>query len=170
MLLNHCFSDTKPFQPLRFPLRWDRSLVDTHTIQAHPLEPVTSVSSLPRRASKLVGLTSIKQKLGTGSSPSDHHPVPNAPVALPGLTKNLPSSSYASNLCVPPHNNTSTSICRAAINKLSGSPGGIIVWPCVKPMRSEPCVMTFDRARFGASTSKSPLTICRSGAIPRRKS
>lgn len=29
---------------------------------------------------------------------------------------------------------------------------------------------TFDNARLGASTSKSPLTICRSGAIPRRKS
>lgn len=83
-------------------------------------------------------LTSIKQKLGTGSSPSAHHPVPIAPVALPGLTKNFPSNSYASNLCVPPHNSTSTSICRAAINKLSASPGGIIVWPCVKPIRREP--------------------------------
>lgn len=114
--------------------------------------------------------TSIKQKLGVGSSPSGHHPVLNAPVALPGLTKNLPSNSYASNLCVPPHNSTSTSICLAAINNESASPGGMIVCPCVNPIRKEPCVTTFDNARLGASTSKSPLTICRSGAIPRRKS
>lgn len=45
-----------------------------------------------------------------------------------------------------------------------------MVCPCVKPMRSDPCVTTFDKARLGASTSKSPLTICRSGAIPRRNS
>ena len=115
-------------------------------------------------------LTSINTKLGVGSSSSVHHPVLIAPVALPGFTKNLPSISYASNLCVPPHNSTSTSICRAAINKLSPSPGGTIVCPCVNPMRSEPWVTTFDSARLGASTSKSPLTICRSGAIARRKS
>ena len=114
--------------------------------------------------------TSIKQKLGVGSSPSGHHPVLNAPVALPGLTKNLPSNSYASNLCVPPHNSTSTSMCLAEINNESASPGGMIVCPCVNPIRKEPCVTTFDNARLGASTSKSPLTICRSGAIPRRKS
>lgn len=109
-------------------------------------------------------LTSIRQKLGVGSSPSGSQPVENAPVALPGLTKNLPSSSYASNLCVPPHSSTSTSMCLAEINKLSASPGGMIVCPCVKPIRKEPCVTTFESARFGASTSKWPLTICRSGA------
>jgi len=38
-------------------------------------------------------LTSINTKLGVGSSSSDHHPVVIAPVALPGLTKNLPSIS-----------------------------------------------------------------------------
>jgi hypothetical protein len=115
-------------------------------------------------------LTSINTKLGVGSSSSLHHPVVIAPVALPGFTKNLPSISYASNLCVPPHSSTSTSIWRAAISKLSQSPGGTMVWPCVKPMRSEPWVTTFDKARLGASTSKSPFTICRSGAIPRRNS
>jgi hypothetical protein len=115
-------------------------------------------------------LTSINTKLGVGSSSSVHHPVVIAPVALPGLTKNLPSISYASNLCVPPHSRTSTSICRAAISRLSPSPGGTMVCPCVKPMRSDPCVTTFDRARLGASTSKSPLTICRSGAMARRNS
>lgn len=115
-------------------------------------------------------LTSISTKEGVGSSSSGHHPVVMAPVALPGFTKNLPSISYASNLCVPPHIKISTSICRAAISKLSPSPGGIIVWPCVKPMRSDPCVTTFESGRFGESTSKSPFTICRSGAMPRRNS
>lgn len=112
----------------------------------------------------------MRTKLGVGSSSSGHQPVDMAPVALPGFTKNLPSISYASNLCVPPHKSTSTSIWRAAISRLSPSPGGMMVWPCVKPMRRLPCVTTFDRARFGASTSKSPFTICRSGAIPRRNS
>lgn len=115
-------------------------------------------------------LTSINTKLGVGSSSSVHQPVLIAPVALPGLTKNLPSISYASNLCVPPQSNTSTSICRAAISKLSPSPGGMIVCPCVKPMRREPCVTTLESARLGASTSKSPFTICRSGAMARRNS
>jgi hypothetical protein len=115
-------------------------------------------------------LTSISTKLGVGSASSVHHPVVIAPVADPGFTKNLPSISYASNLCVPPHNRMSTSICRAAISKLSPSPGGMIVCPCVKPMRSDPWVTTLERARLGASTSKSPLTICRSGAMPRRNS
>jgi hypothetical protein len=45
-----------------------------------------------------------------------------------------------------------------------------MVWPWVKPIRNEPCVTTFERARLGASTSKSPLTMCRSGAMPRRNS
>lgn len=112
----------------------------------------------------------MSTKLGVGSSASGHQPVVMAPVALPGFTKNLPSISYASNLCVPPHSRTSTSICRAAINRLSASPGGIIVWPWVKPIRRLPCVTTFESARFGASTSKSPLTICKSGAMPRRNS
>lgn len=114
--------------------------------------------------------TSISTKLGVGSSPSAHHPVFRAPVALPGLMKNFPSISYASNRCVPPQRRTSTSICRAAINRLSASPVGTIVCPCVKPILKDPCVTTFDRGRLGASTSKSPLTICRSGATPRRNS
>jgi hypothetical protein len=42
-------------------------------------------------------LASINTKLGVGSSFSGHQPVLMAPVALPGLTKNFPSSSYASN-------------------------------------------------------------------------
>lgn len=121
-------------------------------------------------AAVLNKLTSMSTKLGVGSSSSVHQPVVIAPVALPGFTKNLPSISYASNLCVPPHSKMSTSICRAAMRRLSPSPGGMMVCPCVKPMRSEPWVTTLERARFGASTSKSPLTICRSGAMPRKNS
>lgn len=128
-------------------------------------------SPSPRQpAAPSEALTSISTKLGTGSSSSGHHPVVSAPVALPGLTKNLPSISYASNLCVPPHSKISTSIWRAAMSRLSPSPGGMMVCPCVKPMRSDPCVTTFESARFGASTSKSPFTMCRSGAMPRRNS
>jgi hypothetical protein len=41
-------------------------------------------------------LTSIKQKLGTGSSSFLPQLVVNAPVALPGLTKNLSMYSKAS--------------------------------------------------------------------------
>ena len=115
-------------------------------------------------------LTSIKQKLGVGSSPSGHPPVLNAPVALPGLMKNFPSSSYASNLCVPPHNKTSTSIFLASIKRMSGSACGMTVCPWITPIRNPPCWTTLDKGRFGASVSKSPLTIWRSGAICRKKS
>lgn len=47
-----------------------------------------------------------------------------------------------------------------------------MVCPCVKPMRNEPCVTTFDRASVAeeGSQSKSPLTRCRSGASPRSHS
>lgn len=38
-------------------------------------------------------LTSMRQKLGVGSSSSEGQAVEKAPVALPGLTKNLPSNS-----------------------------------------------------------------------------
>lgn len=44
-----------------------------------------------------VSLTSIKQKLGVGSSPSGQKPELMAPVALPGLIKKRPSISKASN-------------------------------------------------------------------------
>ena len=152
------FSETIPSRQQRFPCRWRLSSADTRKAQEHLLEPEIASQythwQFPGRA-----LASIKQKLGVGSSPSAHHPELKAPVVLPGLMKNFPSSSYASKRCVPPHSNTSTSICLAAINKLSASAGGIIVWPCVKPIRNEPCVTTFESARFGASTSKSPLTI-----------
>lgn len=112
----------------------------------------------------------MRQKLGVGDSFSPHHPDDMAPVAVPGFTNNFPSSSYASKRCVPPQTNTSTSICLAAINKLSLSPWGIIVCPWVNPILRFPWVTTFDRGRLGASTSRSPLTICRSGATERRKS
>lgn len=128
-------------------------------------------------------LTSIKQKLGMISSPPPGpapQPVENAPVALPGLTKNFPSNSYASNLCVPPHNKTSTSICLAAISRLSGSPCGIMVWPWVRPIRRLPCATTLDKGVFAGMAdeewsadtlrSNGPRTSCRSGAKPRRKS
>lgn len=47
-----------------------------------------------RSAARAAGvLTSISTKLGVGSSASGHQPVVMAPVALPGLTKNLPSIS-----------------------------------------------------------------------------
>lgn len=169
MSLTRYSYEKRPFQHQHFPRRWGPFSADIRTELKHPLGPSMFVSHNFTIASFVLH-TSIKQKLGVGSAPSAHHPVPSAPVALPGLTKNFPSSSYASNLCVPPHNSTSTSICLAAISKLSASPGGIIVCPCVNPIRSDPCVTTLERARFGASTSKSPLTICKSGAICRRKS
>ena len=115
-------------------------------------------------------LTSIRQKLGVGSSPSGQYPVLRAPVALPGVIKNLPSISKASKRCAPPHSSISTSIWRAAISRASASPGGMMVWPWVRPIRRLPWVTTFERGRLGESTSKSPLTNCRSGAIPRRNS
>lgn len=128
--------------------------------------------SMEQRSPWLVGgkRTSIKQKLGVGSSPSGQYPVLGAPVALPGFTKNRPSISNASKRCVPPHNKTSTSIWRAAIRRASASPGGIMVWPWVKPMRRLPCVATLERGRLGESTSKSPFTSCKSGATWRRNS
>ena len=42
--------------------------------------------------------------------------------------------------------------------------------PSRKPIRSEPWVTTWERGREGASASKRPLTILRSGAIERRYS
>lgn len=115
-------------------------------------------------------LTSIRQKLGIIGSSSLIHPPEIAPVALPGLIKNRPSSSYASNRCVPPHTKTSQSSLRASISSESLSPCGMIVCPCVNPIRRLPCVTTFESGRLVASTSKSPLTIWRSGAVLRRKS
>jgi len=171
-LLHSC--DKTPFQLIHSPHPCRPSSIGRHSKLVHPLGPTEScqqVDSCHIRSHSLSSkLTSISTKLGVGSSPFSHQPVPKAPVALPGFTKNLPSISYASNRCVPPHNSTSTSICRAAINSASASPGGAIVCPCVKPMRNEPCVTTFESARFGASTSKSPFTICRSGAMLRRNS
>jgi hypothetical protein len=52
-------------------------------------------------------LTSIKQKLGDAGSASKLAPVTNAPVALPGFTKNLSMYSKASNRWVPPQHKTS---------------------------------------------------------------
>jgi hypothetical protein len=170
MMHHRRFSGTTPFRPRHSRCPLHPSAAGIHIAQAHRLGPVPFVSRFLKYGRSWGILTSINTKLGVGSSSSVHHPVVIAPVALPGLTKNLPSISYASNLCVPPHSRTSTSICRAAISKLSPSPGGTIVCPCVKPMRSDPCVTTFERARLGASTSKSPLTICRSGAMARRNS
>lgn len=168
------FFETRLFPPQRSHYPLHLSVAGTRTARAHPPGPtplLAARSALPHpSAQNQVTLTSINTKLGVGSSSSVHHPVVIAPVALPGFTKNLPSISYASNLCVPPHSRTSTSICLAAINKLSPSPGGMMVCPCVKPIRSEPCVTTFESARLGASTSKSPFTICRSGAMARRNS
>jgi hypothetical protein len=172
MIHHRRFSEMTPFRPRHSRCLLRLSVAGRRIVQAHRLGPGSGLA----RCSTMVlhnvkgRLTSISTKLGVGSSSSVHQPVVIAPVALPGLTKNLPSISYASNLCVPPQSRTSTSICRAAISKLSPSPGGMIVCPCVKPIRSEPCVTTFDSARLGASTSKSPLTICRSGAMARRNS
>jgi hypothetical protein len=47
-----------------------------------------------------------------------------------------------------------------------------MVWPCVKPMRNDPCVTTLERARVAeeGSQSKSPLTRWRSGASERSHS
>lgn len=150
--------ETRPFRLRRSRHLCRPSSIDTRIPRDCRLGPVWRVcqcpfTNLPHAAQlcrlltkpckQQTRLTSINTKLGTTSSPGPHHPVPNAPVALPGFTKNFPSISYASNLCVPPHNNTSTSICLAAINNASGSPGGTIVCPCVKPMRSEPCETTF---------------------------
>lgn len=115
-------------------------------------------------------LTSIKQKLGTISSPSATHPVGIAPVALPGFTKNLSMYSYASNLCVPPQHSTSTSSLLASARSRSASVGATTVKPSMKPIRNEPCVTTWDRGRDAASESKRPLTILRSGDMLRRYS
>ena len=167
--LHRHFCGTRPSPQQRFQHHSHPCVAGRRTTRERPLAPAPlSVLCVLFQVTS-TSLTSMSTKLGTGSSSSDHHPVVNAPVALPGLTKNLPSISYASNLCVPPHSRMSTSICRAAINRLSPSPGGMMVWPCVNPIRSDPCVTTFERARLGASTSKSPLTICKSGA-PRRNS
>jgi hypothetical protein len=115
-------------------------------------------------------LTSIRQKLGTISSPSASHPVGMAPVALPGFTKNLSMYSYASNLCVPPQHNTSTSNLLASARSKSASVGATTVKPSMNPIRNEPCVTTWDSGRDVASESKRPLTILRSGDMLRRYS
>lgn len=78
-------------------------------------------------STKEAQLTSIRQKLGVGSSPAGQNPELMAPVALPGLIKKRPSNSKASNRCVPPQSRISTSIWRAAIRSASASPGGMMV-------------------------------------------
>jgi hypothetical protein len=115
-------------------------------------------------------LTSIRQKLGTISSPSATHPVGIAPVALPGFTKNLSIYSYASNLCVPPQHRTSTSSLLASARSRSASVGATTVKPSMNPIRNEPWVTTWDSGRDVASESKRPLTILRSGDMLRRYS
>lgn len=114
-------------------------------------------------------LTSIKQKLGTTSSPSWAQPVVKAPVALPGLMKNLSMYSKHSNLCVPPQQRTSTSSLFASASSRSGS---LLtsVKPSRNPIRMLPWVTTWVSGRDVASTSRRPLTIFRSGAMVRRYS
>jgi len=116
-------------------------------------------------------LTSTRQKLGTGSSASvsSTPPIIIAPVALPGLTKNLSIYSNASNRCVPPQQSTSTSSRFASASKTSGSVE-TSVNPSRKPIRNWPCVTTCVSGDEAASTSKRPLTSFRSGATVRRYS
>lgn len=114
-------------------------------------------------------LTSIKQKLGVGDSASKLAPGKNAPVALPGLTKNLSMYSNASNRWVPPQHRTSTSSRLASASSRSGSLE-TRVKPSRKPMRMPPWVTTCVRGRDVASTSVRPLTILRSGDRERRYS
>ena len=172
MMLVYCSSGMRPSQPQQFPPRCHPSWVGRHIAQVHHLGSVeVSIQiQIHKRSNSRGKPTSIKQKLGVGSSPSGQKPVLIAPVALPGFTKKRPSISKASNRCVPPHSKTSTSICRAAMRSESASPGGIRVWPWVNPIRRLPCVTTLERGRFGESTSKSPFTSCKSGAIWRKNS
>lgn len=65
-----------------------------------------------------------------------HNPL-QAPVALPGLIKNLPSNPNASNRLVPPLISTSTSIVLANAASMSVSPAGTICWPCMAPIRRD---------------------------------
>lgn len=118
----------RPSQQPHFPPHWHRSSADRHTTQGHHLGSIQGQHiyyppNLPGQ------LTSIRQKLGVGSSPSGQKPELMAPVALPGLIKNRPSISNASKRWVPPHSKTSTSIWRAAISNASASAGGTMVWP-----------------------------------------
>lgn len=129
MLPSRCFYGKRPFQPQRSRCHLHPFSTDRHKEQGHLLGPVKTSQSVLQLEILERSRTSIRQKLGVGSSPSGHHTELIAPVALPGLTKNFPSNSYASNLCVPPQRSTSTSMCLAAISRLSASPGGIIVWP-----------------------------------------
>lgn len=159
-----------PSQRTQIPYHPHLYVFDKRRAQAHLLGPAHGDISVVQETAFLKSrgqLTSIKQKLGT---PYSFPAAINAPVALPGFTKNRPSSSYASNLPVPPHSKISTSICLAAIRRESASPGGTMVWPCVNPIRKLPCVTTLESGRLGVSTSKSPLTSWRSGASWRRNS
>lgn len=133
------------------------------------LYPVSQYKHHQPSNQPMAQLTSIRQKLGTASSPSTDHPVEKAPVALPGLTKNLSIYSKHSNLCVPPQQSTSTSSLFASARSISGS---LLtrVNPSRKPIRMLPCVTIWVSGREVASTSKRPLTIFRSGAIVRRYS
>jgi hypothetical protein len=169
MMLPHYSCGTTSSRPRRSPLHWHPTSAGRHTAPAH-LPGSAGISIQPSSQPADGALTSIKQKLGVGSSPSGQNPALTAPVALPGLMKNRPSASNASKRCVPPHSRMSTSIWRAAIRRASASPGGTMVWPWVKPMRRLPWVTTLDSGRLGESTSKSPLTSCRSGATWRRNS
>jgi len=90
-----------------------------------------------------------------------------APVALPGLTKNLSMYSKASKRWVPPQQRTSTSRRLASARSRSGSLE-TRVKPSRKPMRMPPWVTTCVSGSDVASTSYRPLTILRSGATERR--
>lgn len=118
----------RPSQQPHFPPHWHQSSAGRHTTQGHHLESIEGqhIYYPPNPSGQL---TSIKQKLGVGSSPSGQKPELMAPVALPGLIKNRPSISNASKRWVPPQSRTSTSIWRAAISSASASAGGTMVWP-----------------------------------------
>lgn len=97
LFIDRCrLSDKIPFpRQLSLPLS-RRSWAGRRRILPRLLVPAQSINIRLNHFAcirLLPALTSISTKLGIGSSPSGHHPVPIAPVALPGLTKNFPSIS-----------------------------------------------------------------------------
>lgn len=142
----------RPSQQRHFLPHWRRSSADRRTTQGHHLGSIRS-QHVHYPSNQAGQPTSMRQKLGVGSSSSGQKPELIAPVALPGLIKNRPSISNASKRWVPPHSRTSTSIWRAAISSASASAGGTMVWPWVNPIRKLPWVTILERARLGESTS-----------------
>jgi hypothetical protein len=67
--------------------------VEDHHVSLELYHTSKSAQYHASRSHAAPALTSISTKLGTGSSSSHPYPLPIAPVALPGLTKNFPSIS-----------------------------------------------------------------------------